>query len=57
MPRENIKYELRAVDDPALRGFFDVPLLHGRQVAVEDDQRGFVSRGFRANFIQLAASH
>jgi hypothetical protein len=54
MPRENIENQLRAVDHPAFRGFFDIALLHGRKVAVEDYQRRPVCRGFGTNFIQLA---
>ena len=56
MTGENIQNQLRAVDHPAFRGFLDVSLLHGREVAVEDDERRFVRRGFGANFIQLAAA-
>ena len=57
MTRENIENQLRAVDHAAFRGFLDVPLLHGREVAIENDQRRFVCRGFGANLIQLAAAH
>src|SRR5207244_7604536 len=44
-------------DHPAFGGFLDVSLLHRGEVAVEDDQRRFVGRGFGANFIQLAATY
>src|SRR5216684_4156581 len=57
MARKNIEDQLRAIDYPALRRFFNVALLHGREVAVEDDQRRFVRGGFTANLIELAAAH
>src|ERR1700687_3744823 len=57
MTGENIENQLRTIDHPAFRGFLDVSLLHGREVAVENDQRRFVCRGFGANLIQLAAAH
>src|SRR5205823_12628671 len=57
MTRENIENPLGAVDHPTFGGFLDVSLLHRGEVAVEDDQRRFVGRGFGANFIQLAATY
>jgi hypothetical protein len=55
--RKYIQNQLRAVDDAALRGRFDISLLHRRKVAVKDNQWRFVSVGFRANFIQFAAAN
>ncbi len=57
MARENIENQLRSVDHPAFSRLFYVALLHRREVAVEDDERRFVRRGFGADFIQLAAPH
>src|SRR5262249_37525537 len=54
---ENIQNQLRAVDDATLGGGFDVALLHGGKVAVEDDQWRLVSGGFGANFFQLATTN
>ena len=56
MPRENVENQLCAVDHAAFRGFFNVALLHGRKIAVENDERRMVCRGFGANFIQLTAA-
>src|SRR5260370_40414218 len=57
MTRENIEDQLRAVDYTAFRRFFNVALLHGGEIAVEDDQRRMVRGGFGANLIQFAAAH
>src|SRR6266576_3893718 len=35
---------------------FDVSLLYGRKVAVENDERRFVRRSFRADFVQFPAA-
>ena len=56
MPRENVENQLCAVDHVAFGGFFNVALLHGRKIAVENDQRRTVCRVFGANFIQLTAA-
>ena len=53
--RKDIQNKLGAVDNAALRGGFDVALLHRREVAIENNQRRFVRGGLRANLVQLAA--
>ena len=55
MPRENIQDELRAVDDAALGEFFDVALLHGRKIAIENNKGRVMRDGFGANFVKFAA--
>src|SRR5262249_19480528 len=55
MPRENVENELRPIDDAACGGRFDIALLHGREITVEDDQRSTVRRGLRSNLIEFAA--
>ncbi len=55
MARKNVKNQLGAVDDTPFRSRFDVSLLHGREIAVKNDQRRFVRCGFSANFVQFAA--
>jgi hypothetical protein len=57
MARKNIENQLRSVDYPAFRRCFNVALLHGRKVAVEDNQWYLVCRGFGANLIQFPAAH
>jgi hypothetical protein len=54
--RKNVKNELRAIDDSAVGRFFDIALLNGRQIAIENYERRFVGGGFRANFVQLAVA-
>ncbi len=56
MTSENIENQLRAVDHPAFRRFFNVALLHGRKVTVKDNQGRFVRRGFGTNLIQFATA-
>ncbi len=56
MLRENIENELRAIDHAAFGDLFDVALLRGREVAVENDECSFVRGGFGANFVELAAA-
>jgi hypothetical protein len=54
--RKDIQNKLRTVDNTALRGGFDVALLHRREVAIENNQRRLVRGGLRANLVQLAAA-
>jgi hypothetical protein len=54
LPGENVENELRAVDHAAFRDALDVALLHGRKIAVEDDQRRLARSRFRADLVQLA---
>ena len=53
--RENVQNKLRAIDHAAFRGLFDVSLLHGREIAVENNQRRFVGRRFGTNLVEFAA--
>src|ERR1700720_2606110 len=53
--RKNIQNQLRAVDNAALGGGLNIPLLHRREIAIKDNQRRLVRGGFRANLVQLAA--
>ena len=57
MAREDIQYELRAVNHAALGGRFDVALLKGGEVAVKNNQRRFVRGGLGANLVEFAAAH
>ena len=52
---KNIQNKLRAVNHAPVGGFFDVALLHRRQIPIENNQGRFVRRGFRANLVQFAA--
>ena len=52
---KNIENELRAVDNAAFRDLFDVALLHRGKIAVENNQGSLMSRGFSADFVELAA--
>src|SRR5271156_3698511 len=57
MARENIQDQLCAVDNAALGELFNVALLDGRKIAVENNELCLMGVGFRANFVQLATSH
>ncbi len=57
MARENVENQLRAIDDAAFGQLFDVALLHGGKIAVENDQLRLVGIGFSANLVQLAAAY
>ena len=56
MTGENVENKLRAVNYAAIGDLFDVSLLYGRKVAVENDERRFVRRSFRADFVQFPAA-
>ena len=53
---EDVQDQLRPVDHAAFGGLFDIALLHGRKIAVENNQRNFVRGGFGANLVELAAA-
>jgi hypothetical protein len=57
MARENVENKLRAVDDATLGELFDVALLHGRKIAIENNQRRVMRDGFGANFVEFAAAN
>ena len=57
MPREDVQDELCPVDDAAIGGVFDVALLDGGKIAVENDQRRIPRSCLSANFVQFAAAH
>src|SRR5579863_2599741 len=48
---KNIENELRPIDHPAFSDRFNVPLLHRREIAVENDERRFVCGSFSTDFI------
>ena len=50
---ENLQNQRGAVDDLALPSAFQVALLHGRQSAIRNDQRGFVSLDDSGDFLDL----
>ena len=53
---EDIEDELGAINHAAFGDFFDVALLRGREVAIENDKRGFVRGGFGADLIEFTAT-
>src|ERR1700722_8249396 len=55
--RKDIEDELRAINHATLGCLFDVALLHRREVAVENDERGFMRRGFGTDLIEFAAAY
>src|SRR5437016_6727448 len=55
-PYTTLFRSLRAVNYAAIGDLFDVSLLYGRKVAVENDERRFVRRSFRADFVQFPAA-
>ncbi len=52
--RENIQNELRAVDDPRADRLFQIALLRGREVVIEDHHVGMNGSGFRRQFLHFA---
>src|SRR5262245_15696136 len=55
--RKDIEDELRAIDHAAFGVLFDVALLHGRKIAIENNQRSIFGVGFRANFVEFAPAY
>jgi hypothetical protein len=55
VPSKNIEDELRAINHALMQDAFDVALLRGRQVVVEENQIGFRRSGCFGNLLELAA--
>src|SRR6476660_3601922 len=56
MFRKNVQNELRAVNYASFGHFFNVALLYGGQIRIEDTQRCLRCIGLRGNFFQLSAT-
>ena len=54
---KNIENQTRAIQNPALQQLFQIALLAGRQIVIEDCQfhTGFLDHG--GNLLRLAAAH
>jgi hypothetical protein len=54
VPRKNVEDQLGAVDHPPLDDFFDIALLRGGEIVIEEKQVGIHRRSRARNFFQLA---
>jgi hypothetical protein len=57
MFRKDIQDQLCPVDHAMFRRLLDIALLHWREFAVENDQRGLPRRRLRPDFVQFSSSH
>ena len=57
VPGKNVQDELCSVDYAAFGVLFNIALLHGRKVAIKNNQRRVFDDRFGANFVELAAAH
>src|SRR6516165_8660033 len=57
MPCKNILDQLRAVYDPSLRHFLDVPLLYWGKFAVKNDKWSLPGIGLRPDFFEFTAAY
>jgi hypothetical protein len=57
VPREDVQDELGAINNATVRPALQIALLHGRELAVKDNQGRLACGGFGADLLQLASSN
>jgi hypothetical protein len=57
MPGENIQDELRTINDAPIHTPFQIALLYGTELAIEDDQRRLPRLSFGTDLVQFASAH